>query len=282
VAEPVRTITVYPRPRLVAVQTTAINEQMLFRDAAPRWLESRRAYISERTASDYRYYIRRLNDFFGSIALENIDGEHMRQYKQLRTAAGCGPSVINHECLMIQGILKRVGRWAYVANDYEPLPTTKESPGRCIESWEEERYLRVGAANPAWQVAYVVTKIMARTGICPGELRHVRLKDVGEERRVVRIVFAKNVHRERWVPLANDAWDAFKELLQRAQRLGSTDPDHYLLPFRVKTGRYDPPSQPHTASCAPLTSQSARWPTLSCGRTTGATLQPLVCWKTPM
>ncbi len=237
-AEPARVLTIYDRPLLTAPGPAGINDKMTFGLAAPRWLESRRAYISERTYRDYGYYIGRLNDFFAGIVLENIDGDHLREYQKIRSAHVQG-QVINHEIGVVVQMLKRISRWP-VAGGYEVLPLPRESPGRCIESWEENRYFRMAASNPAWEVAHLATMLMRHTGICPGELRRVRLKDVDAVRRVVRIAFGKNVNRERFVPLEGQAWEAMAKLLKRADKLGSTAPDHHLLPYRLNTGSYEP------------------------------------------
>src|SRR5438270_5918745 len=51
---------------------------------------------------------------------------------------------------------------------------------------------------------------------------------------------AKNVHRIRPIPLSDSALEAVQYLWTRAQKLGSNEPAHYLLPYRVGTGVYDP------------------------------------------
>src|SRR5262249_5870642 len=51
---------------------------------------------------------------------------------------------------------------------------------------------------------------------------------------------AKNEHRIRVIPLNTPALQAVEYLLRRAQRLGASEPQHYLIPFRISTGHYDP------------------------------------------
>ena len=76
----------------------------------------------------------------------------------------------------------------------------------------------------------------------PGEIRHVRLMDIDHEKRTMRVQpeGAKNEHRIRVIPLNQTAWKAIEHLCRRAKKLGCTDPHHYLIPFRVKKGSYDP------------------------------------------
>src|SRR6185312_8368784 len=115
-----RTITIFPQARLPEPLPVAIHPKMLFRDAGPLWLQSRKLYIARSTYRDYEVYLRTLSDFFGQIALENIDGNHVREYQIFRSRA-CGASAINHETSVLQQILKRVDCWREIA-DFQPLP----------------------------------------------------------------------------------------------------------------------------------------------------------------
>lgn len=228
------------RPRILTQKRLATVSEiasLLFPEAAKAWLDLR-LDISETTRADYSHYISRLSAFFAELTPEQIDGDVIRAYQQMRMAH-VGASVINHECSVIQQILKHVGRWP-VPGGYAPLRLPKESPGRCLEDWERERYFQMAASNPTWEVAYHATRIMDRSGICPGELCKVRLLDVDGEHQAIRIMFGKNDHRERWVPCTPEAWESVKALLARAEKLGSKEPHHHLLPFRSSTGHYDP------------------------------------------
>jgi len=44
----------------------------------------------------------------------------------------------------------------------------------------------------------------------------------------------------RYVPLNDEAYATHKRLRDRAEKLGSTKPEHYLLPYRRKGGAFDP------------------------------------------
>jgi integrase len=66
--------------------------------------------------------------------------------------------------------------------------------------------------------------------------------DVNLEEATIRINSegANNQERVRVLPLNEEALWAVKLLLARAQECGSTEPEHYLIPFRVKRNSYDP------------------------------------------
>src|SRR5205814_8508205 len=89
---------------------------------------------------------------------------------------------------------------------------------------------------------YCAFVISINTTAGPGEIRHLRFQDIDVEKRIMRVQpeGAKNVHRIRPIPLSDAALEAVQYLWNRAQKLGSNEPAHYLLPYRVRTGVYDP------------------------------------------
>lgn len=213
---------------------------VLFPEAAQQWLESRRAYISERTAKDYAYYIERLAKFFGELRISEIDAEQIRLYQKAR-AATAGPVAINHEVSILVQMKKRLGQWAEIANDYQPLSVPRRGPGKALTPAEEERLWRVAESNPNWRVAYRVAQLMANTTMGPGEVRFLRLKDLDLTKHTVSVVeHTKNQYRIRVIPLNELAQETISELLERAKKLGCHHPEHYLVPLRVTTGHYDP------------------------------------------
>src|SRR6266481_2256273 len=108
---------------------TAVLTQLLFREAAEAWLETRKPYIGQRTYTDYSNYIKTLAVFFGEVRLQQIDADLLRAYQKMRMARA-GASAINHECSVLQQMLKRIGHWPAIAADYQPLKLPKESPHR--------------------------------------------------------------------------------------------------------------------------------------------------------
>jgi integrase len=223
---------------------TAVLTQLAFQEAAEAWLESRRPYISARTQMDYGNYIKTLSLFFTEIRLPEITADHIRAYQKMRMARA-GASAINHECSILQQMLKRLGLWKDIEADYQPLKLPKESPHRALTDAEEERLYRIGPTNPAWEVAYCAFIIGINTTIGPGELRRVHLSDVELDHHECPLIHippeaAKREGRIRTIPLNEVAANAVRYLVDRAHRLGSTASHHYLLPFRVKRGTYDP------------------------------------------
>jgi integrase len=209
--------------------------------AAAAWLESRRPYLSPRTYGDYKHKITILAQFFGSLRLTEISADEIRAYQRMRMARA-GAYCINKECGILEQMLKRIGRWPEIAANYQPLPAPKESRHRALSPQEIEKLSRIGATNPGWEVAYCAFLLSINTSCGPGELRHLRRMDIDWDKRTLRVqpLGAKNEHRIRVIPLNGTAQRAMRHLWDRAERIGSVEPHHYIIPFRPQRGTYDP------------------------------------------
>lgn len=219
---------------------TSVLADMPFEQAAPTWLASRRN-LRATTIKTYTERIRVMNRFWGPIKLIDIEGTKLREYQDLRQKQGVGASCINHECNIIEQMLRVCGRWGDIGPDYDPLPLPKESPHRALTPQEEERLYRAGMSNPAWEVAFCCTVITVNSSCGEGELRFLRLQDVSTIEKTIRIQpeGCKVYTRERVIPLNDTAWRAMQYLLERAHKLGVREPEHYLLPYRIHRNRYD-------------------------------------------
>lgn len=215
--------------------------QLPFRSAAIAWLETRRAYISAKTFHEYELNIKTLSVSFGEMRLQEISPDQIRAYQKMRQAK-CGPFAINHECSVLQQMLKRIGRWPDIAADYQALPLPKEKRGRALRDEQKERLLRLAASNPNWEAAFLFALISVNTTAGPKETATLRIKDIDLERNllIVQPEGAKNVHRIRPIPLNDEALHGVKLALARAKRLGATEPDHYIFPFRIHRALFDP------------------------------------------
>jgi integrase len=235
------------KPKKLAVAVSDYNMrtlalvQVTFVDAAKLWLESRKPYLAKSTYGEYERHINTLGKFFGEMRLPEINADEVRAFQRMRMARA-GASIINRECSVLQQMLKRVGCWTDIEPHYAPLPLPKESPHRALTPQEEARLYRVGATNPKWEVAYCAFVISINTTCGPGEIRHLRHMDIDHDHQAMRVQpeGAKNEHRIRVIPLNTTAWNALLYLAERAKKLGSVEPHHYVIPFRVKKGKYDP------------------------------------------
>jgi integrase len=205
-----------------------------FRNALAIFLESRKPFIGSRTYRDYEYYSKSLNVAFGHLHPNEITALQIRRY-QIARRERCGPARVNQECSLVQQLLKRIGTWERVGLGYQPLPLPKHSPGRAISDEEEKQLLRAGASNPQWEIAYFFALLSLNTTMGPGEILTLRRKDIDLEKRTLTInpEGAKNRGRIRLLPLNEIAFRVCTEALARAEKKGSTLPEHYVFPFRV-------------------------------------------------
>lgn len=234
-------VTVQGDPLLVSVW-----RELGFEEAIDKYLELRRDNLSEKSLHEYGLNRKPLLKFFKPYKLSEITSESILEYQRKRTAEGVGHSGVNHETSLLQQVLKCGGLWDAIKPFFHPIPKKKWQPGRVISGTEKSRLLRHARENVGWASAYYVAAISVNTTAGPGELKALRIRDVTLLPRSQAQFFvcegAKNHERVRPIPLESDeAYEAMKLAVERARSLGSTEPDHYVFPWRDKnTKEYDP------------------------------------------
>jgi integrase len=106
---------------------------------------------------------------------------------------------------------------------------------------EQELWLTTAKSKPKWDWVYWYSILGLRTTASTWELRTLKLQNINLEGRYIQVASAnaKVKYRIRTIPLTEDAFDAVKRLLERAQTLGASEPCHYLFPMHVAL-HYDP------------------------------------------
>jgi len=215
---------------------------MPFQQAAPIWLELHRNDISERTYRDYQFYIRSLGKKFNDLLLSQIHIGHIIEYRKERMASA-GAWCINHEIVTLKQIMEMAGLWDLIGKHYRPLKVLNSGPPSVPTAEEEERFFRIAASKPDWQVAYWAVSLTNNTSAYGCELRFLQLKHVFLDHVPPKIHIpdkkVKNEFRARVIPLNAEALTHVVRLMQRAKGMGADKPDHYLFPFRIKKGEYD-------------------------------------------
>jgi integrase len=169
-----------------------------------------------------------------------IDGKVERPWK--RTA---GHSRINHEINLLQQMLKACNEWEKIEDYYFPLPIKGWSPRQILTEKEEKHLFKKVAGYPEAELAYCVAAITNNTTSSGIELRGLKLENVflrppGEISEIyIPPEACKNDSRPRKIALNRVARWAVEEIRTRAIKLGSTNPEHYLFPFRRRC-KYDP------------------------------------------
>jgi len=226
-----------------------------FAIAAEQWLETR-VRLKTSTVGYYRQYFKSLRPFFGQIPLREITIADLREYQRRRgerraeidpkmrriRQLGAGPKKINQELACLSQVLKRAGLWRDLADLYEPLPVPYCEAPRALTGEEQDRLFRTAATRTEWECVSWIVLLGIHTTLSGCEMRGLHLGDVNLVERMlyVRRDYAKRPGRVRTIPLVDAAHWAAERLVERAHSLGATQPHHYLFPFRVSRGFYDP------------------------------------------
>ncbi len=241
-----------------------------FCEAAALWQRLRKLKnLRPRTHEAVKYHIAALNVIFGTLQLKEITGAHLREYQIARRANAlnvarktpegevdtvvlrpwkrvAGASLVNHEVCVLQQVLQLAGEWPRLAAYYQPLAVSQWSPRTSLSVEEEQKLFECTAGNPRAELARLVAIITNNTGAAGCELRglqlrHVHLREGGDVSEIqIPREATKNYVRPRVLPLNDTARAAFEACLQRAYRLGSCRPEHYLFPFRMARNQFDP------------------------------------------
>ncbi|HKT52025.1 MAG TPA: tyrosine-type recombinase/integrase [Candidatus Angelobacter sp.] len=223
--------------------TPAQFRTLCFEDAAQRWLEIKKLHTRKpRTIEMYEWYIRNLSKVFGGLLLSQIHIGHVLEYQQERRLSA-GPSCVNHEINTLSQILRHADLWDLIRKNYRPLPLPNWTPPKVLTAEEEERFFRVVAERPDWRVAYWAVSLTNNTSAMGIELRSLQLQHVKLDHEPPTIHIpdgkVKNEFRARVVPLNSVAAKQARRIVDRARKLGSWRPEHYIFPFRIKAGVYD-------------------------------------------
>jgi integrase len=147
---------------------------------------------------------------------------------------------VNYEMHLLRSMMIFADCWSdSLAVRYAPLRQIKKRAGRVAEKVQLMDIINKAKGNDYWQVAMYCAAVAVGTGCRGGEIRNLRLKDIqlDEGKIVVRREIAKNrIQREpRLMALAD--W-GLRNLLLRAQALGATEPEHYLLPLNLRKSKH--------------------------------------------
>jgi integrase len=228
---------------VLTMQNAESFARMSFDKAALVWHTEQLPFWKGKTAKSYLDYIGRLNKFFSAITLEQVHIGHFKEYQRLM-AKHYGATSVNHDLNTLSQILKKAKLWDALKEFYRPLPTPKWTPPRVLTEKEEDAFFKLAASRPDYSLAYWVGSLTNNTSASGCELRalqlmHVRL-DMDPPTLYVPSEEVKNEYRARVIPLNERGCIQMQRILERAYSLGSTKPQHYLFPFRVKRNCFDP------------------------------------------
>ncbi|OFV95116.1 MAG: hypothetical protein A3F68_10620 [Acidobacteria bacterium RIFCSPLOWO2_12_FULL_54_10] len=202
-----------------------------FNAAADAYIEKRHLHKAENTYLTDKERSKRLRHFFGETSLRRITPEMVVRYQAGRKAGGVSGRTINLEVGLLRRILKDHQQWARLTGRVGMLNEAPK-PARVLTPEEKAKLLEVAAIRESWQVVRCATVLALNTTMRGCELRGLRWKDVDlfERTLTIRRLTTKTDAGARVIPLNRDALLALSELRGRADKLGSTAPEHYVFP----------------------------------------------------
>lgn len=212
-------------------------------EAAELYVIRRQSEVSASTIRLERDALKQVRRHIGTESLGSLTAESIVSYVQRRKAERIGNRTVNIEVGVLRRILKQFKLWHFVGDGYKPLPEPKDV-GRALTPAQELRLFTVASSRGEWNVAFWVSLLAANTTAGGCELRNLRLQDIQIEVKTLCVRVGKNKFRVRVIPLNRTAMWAVERLLDRAHKLGSTNPEHYLIPRRVGGKQYDPTKPP--------------------------------------
>lgn len=250
-----------------------LSPNMLYEDAAQEFIKALEfnpeqhgnkpgrhvGFIEPRTIGDYRNSFKALGKLFAGRRLNSITPNDLRTYQEKRAAgeftnqerkppnmgSNIGPisNTINKEVGSLLRVIRAANAWsAEMFESYVPLNPHDPELQRALTPKEQEHFLAIAASKPEWELVYWYSVLALCTTMGTAEMRNLRHRDIDSSQGIVRVAAgaAKNKYRIRTIPLSDEGIKAAEFLQKRARRLGSYLHEHYVFPFRVRKGTYDP------------------------------------------
>lgn len=191
--------------------------------------QDRELHLSENSIRIDRERSGALIKFFSRKRVCDINIDAIRAFQRSRQKT-VSPKTINLETALLAAVMKDAKVWRRVEDDYKPLPTPKRGPGRALEPEQEALLLETAQSNAAWDAAFLAALLASNTTCRGCELRYLRLENVDLVDRKLVIGKSKTDAGYREIPLNGAAVWGCAKLIERANALGSTEPEHYLFP----------------------------------------------------
>ena len=111
-------------------------------------------------------------------------------------------------------------------------PRISAAPEEALFPEDEAKLFKIAATKSQWTVAYYAAVVAADTTARSCELKGLRIGDIKSTEQTITIQrkTTKTDAGCRIIPLTEQAVRALTRLLERARKLGATEPNHFLFP----------------------------------------------------
>src|ERR1700722_6136260 len=243
-----------------------IQASMPFSQAAEAFLASRTTpialsqlrYVSKNTFKDYSKKLKALRVFFGDVPLDRLHACLLVKYQQRRAEgigftrkigkivvqSPAGAAKINAELSLLQRILKLGGAWTADHEAFYMRFKVQESEMvRALSQEEQDLFMLAARSRPEYYPIWWYSLMAVHLTFSSDEMRTIRIGDINLAHRIISVnrQVGKNSYRRREVPIEDEAciW-AIERLIERAQKMGASGPQHYLFPGRLVRNVFDP------------------------------------------
>jgi integrase len=202
-----------------------------FNCAADDYIQERHLHSAEKTCRTDRERSQALRNAFGGLPLKKITAKRILAYQMTRNDAGVSGRTINLEVGLLRRILKKNKQWSRIADDVQMLPELPKE-ARVLTQEQKQELLEIARTGAEWQVAYCASILALNTTCRSCELRGLRWSAVDWSAMTIRIrrQSTKTKAGARVIPLNADALVALMELRDRAEKVGSREAEHFVLP----------------------------------------------------
>jgi integrase len=199
-------------------------------EACDKYLQAKEATANTTRVVEFeRERLEVVKRYLGDMRLSSITRETIEGFQAKRRLDGASNRTVNMDVGVLRRVLKRFKHWHRLEDDVKMLTESGGAPiGRVLTAKEQERLFEVAQSNPEWVHVYCAALLAANTSMRGVEIKHLRRKDIDLETKAVHIRKSKNEGSKRVLPLNDDALAAVKRMLERADELGHTKPEHYL------------------------------------------------------
>lgn len=202
------------------------------------YLAERKTDSCESTLKKERQFLRPVVKALGEFTLQQLTADVILEYRANRKARGLSNVTINIEVGALRRILKRGKLWQRMGDDVKPLKEKPSDVGRAMSPEQKQKLMEVASTNPFWEAAYCAAMLALNTTMRACEIRHLKWNDVDLLERIITIRRSKTKAGERPIPLNYGAMLAFQKLRERALKLESNSPEHYVFPT-IEPGHFD-------------------------------------------
>jgi integrase len=212
--------------------------KLAFHEAANRYLDGRKLELADASLKKERQLLVQTKRFFGRQCLHKLTTENLLAFREWRVKSRVGPAIINMEMGVIRRLLKKAKRWEFVGADVRPLKEPR-SIGKALDHSEKVRLLSTAKTRPEWQNARLAAILAFNTTMRGCEIKNLRWRDADLLARIITVRKSKSDAGQRTIPINDIAFSTLRELRERAQLLGSVEPEHFVFPA-CEHGHIDP------------------------------------------